>query len=65
MVVTSVTRDDLADGGSAQFAAVITALRQALPDSSVEVLIPDFQGNADALRTVMYVVFIGTTTIFR
>ena len=53
VVVTSVTRDDLADGGSAQFAAVITALRQALPDSSVEVLIPDFQGNADALRTVM------------
>ena len=53
VVVTSVTRDDLADGGSAQFASVITALRQALPDSSVEVLIPDFQGNADALRTVM------------
>ena len=53
VVVTSVTRDDLADGGSAQFASVITALRQALPNSSVEVLIPDFQGNADALRTVM------------
>ncbi|MGV7006130.1 lipoyl synthase [Desulfovibrio sp. QI0442] len=53
VVVTSVTRDDLTDGGSAQFASVITALRQALPDSSVEVLIPDFQGNADALRTVM------------
>ncbi len=53
VVVTSVTRDDLADGGSAQFAAVIQALRQALPQSSVEVLIPDFQGNADALRTVM------------
>lgn len=53
VVVTSVTRDDLEDGGSAQFASVITALRQALPDSSVEVLIPDFQGNADALRTVM------------
>ena len=53
VVVTSVTRDDLEDGGSAQFALVITALRQALPDSSVEVLIPDFQGNADALRTVM------------
>ena len=53
VVVTSVTRDDLEDGGSAQFAAVIAALRQALPDSSVEVLIPDFQGNADALRTVM------------
>ena len=53
VVVTSVTRDDLADGGSAHFAAVIEALRQALPQGSVEVLIPDFQGNADALRTVM------------
>lgn len=53
VVVTSVTRDDLADGGSAQFAAVIGALRQALPQSTVEVLIPDFQGNGDALRTVM------------
>ena len=53
VVVTSVTRDDLADGGSAQFAAVIRELRQALPQSSVEVLIPDFQGDASALRTVM------------
>ena len=53
VVVTSVTRDDLADGGSAHFAAVIEALRQALPQGSVEVLIPDFQGDADALRTVM------------
>ncbi len=53
VVVTSVTRDDLADGGSAQFAAVIEALRHALPQSTVEVLIPDFQGRGDALRTVM------------
>ena len=53
VVVTSVTRDDLADGGSAQFAAVIEALRHALPQSTVEVLIPDFQGSGDALRTVM------------
>jgi len=53
VVVTSVTRDDLDDGGSAQFAAVIRELRQALPQSSVEVLIPDFQGDASALRTVM------------
>ncbi len=53
VVVTSVTRDDLADGGSAHFAAVIQALQQAVPQASVEVLIPDFQGDADALRTVM------------
>ena len=53
VVVTSVTRDDLPDGGSEQFAAVIRELRQALPQSSVEVLIPDFKGDAMALRTVM------------
>jgi len=53
VVVTSVTRDDLPDGGAGQFAAVIRALREALPQSSVEVLIPDFQGDAAALRMVV------------
>src|SRR5687768_624863 len=41
VVVTSVTRDDLEDGGSAHFAATIAALRRELPDAAVEVLIPD------------------------
>ncbi len=53
VVVTSVTRDDLPDGGAAHFANVIRALK-ALPAPPVmEVLIPDFKGDPDALRTVM------------
>lgn len=52
-VVTSVTRDDLPDGGAGLFAATIKAVRQAVPGCTVEVLIPDFQGNADALRCVV------------
>jgi lipoic acid synthetase len=53
VVVTSVTRDDLHDGGAVFFAKTIQEIRVALPDAQVEVLIPDFQGNADALRTVL------------
>jgi len=53
VVVTSVTRDDLADGGARQFAATIGALRGALPDAAVEVLTPDFRGNVDAIRVVV------------
>lgn len=53
VVITSVTRDDLADGGAAHFAATIREVRAALPDSTVEVLIPDFQGSAAALDAVM------------
>ena len=52
VVVTSVTRDDLPDGGASQFAAVIRAIRQAAPETAVEVLIPDFGGDLDALRMV-------------
>ncbi|MFZ5426008.1 MAG: lipoyl synthase [Thermodesulfobacteriota bacterium] len=52
-VITSVTRDDLPDGGAAHFAATVRAVRQALPDAAVEVLIPDFQGDRDALSTVL------------
>jgi lipoic acid synthetase len=52
-VVTSVTRDDLPDGGAAHFAATIRALREVLPAATVEVLIPDFRGDAAALRTVL------------
>lgn len=53
VVVTSVTRDDLADGGAAHFAATIRQLRARLPGCSVEVLIPDFRGSAAALETVL------------
>ena len=53
VVVTSVTRDDLADGGAPQFAATIRALRAALPNAAVEVLTPDFRGNHDAIRLVV------------
>jgi lipoyl synthase len=52
-VVTSVARDDLQDGGAAIFAATIRAIRDKNPFTSVEVLIPDFMGNWDALKIVM------------
>lgn len=53
VVVTSVTRDDLSDGGASQFAATIRAIRELLPGARVEVLVPDFQGSTRALATVM------------
>lgn len=52
-VVTSVTRDDLEDGGASHFVAVIRAIREASPGTSVEVLIPDLRGNWDALEVIM------------
>jgi len=52
-VVTSVTRDDLPDSGAAQFAATIRAIRAAVPEVPVEVLVPDFAGAAGALETVL------------
>ncbi|WP_420848718.1 lipoyl synthase [Paenibacillus antarcticus] len=52
-VITSVARDDLKDGGASIFAASIHAVRKRLPLCSVEVLIPDFLGNPDALKVVM------------
>ncbi len=53
VVITSVTRDDVSDGGAAIFAATIRRVRARLPSCAVEVLIPDFQSNWDALRAVM------------
>jgi lipoic acid synthetase len=53
VVVTSVTRDDIADGGSGHFAATIRALRETIAGVQVEVLIPDFQGDRSALETVL------------
>jgi lipoyl synthase len=53
VVVTSVDRDDLADGGSTIFAQTIEALRGRITDCQVEVLIPDFRGSDEALEIVL------------
>jgi len=53
VVVTSVTRDDLGDGGAGQFAATIRAVRAALPAATVEVLVPDFAGAPAPLASVL------------
>jgi len=53
IVITSVTRDDLADGGASHFAATIEAVHHRLPDAKIEVLIPDFKGSRAALQTVL------------
>jgi lipoyl synthase len=53
VVVTSVTRDDLPEGGAAQFAASIAAVREAVPRATVEVLIPDLGGDEEALGVVL------------
>ncbi len=52
-VITSVTRDDLADGGASQFAAVTRAIHQYSPECRVELLIPDLQANHQALATIL------------
>lgn len=51
-VVTSVTRDDLPDGGASHFAAVATAIRSLCPGTTVEFLVPDFWGDQDAWEIV-------------
>jgi len=53
VVITSVDRDDLPNGGAEVFAPCIAEIRRRLPETSVEVLIPDFKGNPDALRIVV------------
>jgi lipoic acid synthetase len=52
-VITSVDRDDLPDFGAFIFAETIRQIKHRLPDCSVEVLVPDFQGNESAIRTVL------------
>ncbi len=52
-VITSVTRDDLDDGGAAHFAHVMETVREKIPDILIEVLIPDFKGDYSALKTVV------------
>ncbi len=53
VVITSVTRDDLPDGGAIHFAKTIDELHKEVPEITVEVLTPDFQGNEDSLKTVI------------
>jgi lipoic acid synthetase len=52
-VITSVNRDDQADGGAGLFAAVIRAIRERVPGCGVEVLVPDFQGSCEAMDMVL------------
>jgi lipoic acid synthetase len=53
VVVTSVNRDDLPDGGASHFAATARAIKAAAPGCRVEVLVPDFQGDVEAVQAVM------------
>ncbi|MEK6409809.1 MAG: lipoyl synthase [Acidobacteriota bacterium] len=53
VVITSVNRDELPDGGAAHFARTIHAVRRRLPNAKIEVLTPDFKGNRAALHTVL------------
>jgi len=53
VVITSVTRDDLPDGGASFFAQTIQEVRKQIPAAMIEVLIPDFQGNKNALKKVL------------
>jgi lipoic acid synthetase len=53
VVITSVNRDDLEDGGSGHFAETVTAVRQSLPEARVEVLTPDFCGDHAAVAQVL------------
>ena len=53
VVITSVNRDDLADGGSHHFAETVREVRRALPEARVEVLTPDFCGDLDAVARVL------------
>ena len=54
VVVTSVTRDDLPDGGAEQFARTVREIRRTAPEALIELLVPDFQGSQEALRTVLH-----------
>ncbi len=53
VVITSVNRDDLRDGGASQFVECIQAVRSAMPDTTIEVLIPDLCGNWQALEIIL------------
>lgn len=52
-VITSVTRDDLPDGGANHFAKCINEIRKILPNTKIEILTPDFKGNEESLNTII------------
>jgi len=52
VVITSVTRDDIPDGGASFFVRTVKEIRRKVPNALIELLIPDFQGNKDALRSI-------------
>ncbi len=52
-VITSVTRDDLPDGGASFFVRTVNEIRQRVPDVRIELLIPDFKGDQDAVRSIL------------
>jgi len=54
-VITSVTRDDLPDGGASFFVQTVNEIRQRIPDARIELLIPDFKGDQDAVRSILEV----------
>lgn len=53
VVITSVTRDDLPDGGASFFVRTVNEIRQRVPDVRIELLIPDFQGDEDAVKSIV------------
>jgi lipoic acid synthetase len=53
LVITSVTRDDLPDGGASCFAETIAKIRESMPEALIEILIPDFRGDKSSLRVVL------------
>ena len=53
-VITSVTRDDLPDGGAEHFAKCIAEIRKLSPDTKIEILTPDFKGDANAINTIIF-----------
>jgi len=53
VVITSVTRDDMEDGGAFRFAETISKIKETSPHAKIEILIPDFDGNTTALQTVI------------
>ena len=53
VVITSVTRDDLSDGGAGHFAETVSCVRRYLPETKVEILTPDFKGNLNSLNTAL------------
>jgi lipoic acid synthetase len=53
LVITSVTRDDLTDGGASCFAETVAAIREHMPEALIEILVPDFRGDRSSLRIVL------------